>query len=421
MIIRCPENYQTIDFLNNQKKIRKSFLEKKKIKKFKFLRKINDSIKDFFRNFAKINKILLTGKRKNTAYAAVICYGGIGDILRYKAVILELIKMCPDIVIDVYNKAALPLFKDIENIRFYLNINAVNFIRKCYDVVYKLDYFTADTLLIKKGKKLTDKLLENFSIYKDKYPFCFNISRIYGNDDLINNNITIVNLLKITAGVDNVSDISFTIKPKELSLSKFGIDNNTLYLTFQCGAGGNGKLDNAKCWDIENWKKLLAVLKMNLSRNIKFVQIGTGIVHISEADINLSGKTSLDEVFCILKQSLFHIDIDGACSHIAKAVGTKSLIMFGPTDSAFSAYPENINICSSLCGSCWTNGAKCPIGHEKNLCMESITPEFVAAKVCEYLSTVKPNIDIEETAHTFDRGKRFNILPDIPQLGVKGR
>jgi hypothetical protein len=80
---------------------------------------------------------------------------------------------------------------------------------------------------------------------------------------------------------------------------------------------------------------------------------------------------------------LFHIDIDGVCSHFAKAVGTKSLIMFGPADGFFIGYPENINVVSSLCGGCWTKSTKCPLGYEKILCMESIIPEFVANKIVE--------------------------------------
>ena len=269
-------------------------------------------------------------------------------------------------------------------------------IKQCYDIVYKFDYFTVKPLLINEKKQLADKLSDNFNKYKDEYPYCFNDSITENIDNFINNNINVVTLLKIRAGVDNVFDTSFTMQPEKQLLAKFGITDEMHYLTFQCGVGGKGILNDMRCWSVENWKKLLAILKTRLSSNIKFVHVGVSGYCFDEADINLSGKTSLDELFCILTKSLFHIDIDGACSHFAKAVGTKSLVMFGPTNGELIGYNENINIISSLCGSCWLNipkimCSKCPIGYDKPLCMESITPEFVAEKIIGYLKDHEKN------------------------------
>ena len=114
-IFKCPENYAKADFINNQAKIkqlldvRKSTEAKKRTKSAKirkFLKKIKYSIKDFFRNFSKIVKIIFTNKNKNTVYIAFVCYAGFGDFMRYKSVLQELIKMYPNLVIDIYSKAA---------------------------------------------------------------------------------------------------------------------------------------------------------------------------------------------------------------------------------------------------------------------------------------------------------------------------
>jgi ADP-heptose:LPS heptosyltransferase len=390
----CPDVKSNDIFVQNRVKInimmnKVDVAKAKKIsnnKAYRLLKKITYTIKDFFRNFFIIIKIITVNKNEDNVYVAFICYGGFGDITRYKSVILELIKMYPEIVIDIYNKKAQPFFKDIKNIRFYLNIDAVNTIKKYYDIVYEARHCNVKLLFLNKNKHFPCKILNNLNEYRTKYPFCFNKSPLRSPENFVKNNINIVNLLKLMSGVDNVYDISFTILAEKQPLDKFQITNKTEYITFQCGSGTSGHLNDIKCWDVEQWKKLLIILKNKLDKNIKFIQIGTGDYHFSEADINLLGKTSLSELFYILQKSLLHIDIDGACSHFAKAVGTKSLVIFGTTDGQFSGYPENINILSSLCSSCWTTSEICPIGYAKPMCMQSITPEFVAEKVIEYFT-----------------------------------
>ena len=88
-------------------------------------------------------------------------------------------------------------------------------------------------------------------------------------------------------------------------------------------------------------------------KNIKIVQVGVSNHYFEESFINTAKKTSFDELCTILKNSLLHIDIDGACTHISKALGTKSIVLFGPTCAKYLGYPENINITSSLCRDCY--------------------------------------------------------------------
>jgi microcystin-dependent protein len=124
-------------------------------------------------------------------------------------------------------------------------------------------------------------------------------------------------------------------------------------------------------------------------RNIAVVQVGLSNDRLENVDINVVKRTSFDELCSIVKKSLLHIDIDGACSHIAWALRTKSIILFGPTDAKYSMYPENINIMSSICGGCWHRFGKCVIGEEKpSVCMNSINPEFVAEKAIDYISSL---------------------------------
>jgi ADP-heptose:LPS heptosyltransferase len=183
--------------------------------------------------------------------------------------------------------------------------------------------------------------------------------------------------------------LALHLKYKKKSLEKFNIKNGMKYISVQYGYGGQGKNDDLKCWSSENWKKFINIFKSKF-KDISVVQVGISHEKLQNVDINVARKTSFDELCSVLKNSLLHIDIDGACSHISWALGTKSIVLFGPTDAKYSMYPGNINIMSSICGNCWNRFGKCIIGQEKpSVCVNSIKPEFVAQKAIEYINSLK--------------------------------
>ena len=377
-IFLYPENGHYNTAINNGSNFKYiKYIEN--IIKPKSFKEVFHTIRDLFRNIFLIIKIFATKNNKNI-YVAFVCDGGMGDMIRYKAVIEELTKMYKNIVIDVYNKKTKKIYNNIKQIRFYLNMSSICFTKNRYDVIYNC-CMVVFPIQIKENHNTT-KILKNIVEYKKSFPFCF-------KDNIVEckkNGINIITLSKTLSGVDNVFNVKFSIIAKNCSLLKFGIDEDMKFITFQCGAGETGLINNAKCWDIDNWNKMFSIVKKHINKEIKIVQLGTGDCYVKQADICLLKKTSLDELFYIISKSSLHIDIDGACSHIAKAVGTKALIMFGPTDGIYSAYNENINIISSVCGSCWKN--KCPKKQEQNICMKAIEPQFVANKVIEYINSI---------------------------------
>jgi len=48
--------------------------------------------------------------------------------------------------------------------------------------------------------------------------------------------------------------------------------------------------------------------------------------------VSLAGKTSLKELAALLSLSAFHVGVDSAAPHIAAAVGTATITIYGPTD-----------------------------------------------------------------------------------------
>jgi hypothetical protein len=130
----------------------------------------------------------------------------------------------------------------------------------------------------------------------------------------------------------------------------------------------------------------LLVQKIKSLTPLKIVQIGgpTGS-SIEGVDLNLKGLLSLQESAAVLKNSALHIDSESGLVHIAAALGTRSVVLFGPTNLGFFGYKENINVPPVLCGNCWWLTDEwmqaCPAKHDVPICMQSHDLDRIATTV----------------------------------------
>ncbi len=91
----------------------------------------------------------------------------------------------------------------------------------------------------------------------------------------------------------------------------------------------------------------------------------------------------------VLKKSLLHIDCEGGLVHLATQLGTKCIVLFGPTPINMYAYPQNINLVSPKCSNCmgthkdWAFSCIKDLGHA--LCMYDLNPKEVFNNAFEYL------------------------------------
>lgn len=161
------------------------------------------------------------------------------------------------------------------------------------------------------------------------------------------------------------------------------------FITFNCGAGKASADDRPqiKTWPFDHYEKLIPMIKKRFS-GIQVVQLGDGRTErVKDADLVMFGK-SLEVVKYILRDSLLHIDNESGLPHLATQLGTKCVVLFGPTPVWFWGYPQNINIVSEECKECqamirdWY--VKC-LRYDEPKCMRSITPERVFAEVAGYL------------------------------------
>ena len=175
-------------------------------------------------------------------------------------------------------------------------------------------------------------------------------------------------------------------------LKKFGLLGKK-FITFSRECGQMlFDAESTKMWPLSHYDRLVKLLKQE-TNEYKIVQIGSSTVYsklIENIDIDLRGKTSLEEVKVILRHSSLHIDNDSGMVHLRHALHAgPSVVMFGPTDIDIYGYPENINIKSKNCHcfpcewitSSWN--LTCINTDNPHICMRSIKPEDVMKEIRE--------------------------------------
>ena len=99
--------------------------------------------------------------------------------------------------------------------------------------------------------------------------------------------------------------------------------------------------------------------------------------------INLVGRTNFKQLTCVLQQAQLTIGGDTGPVHLSAGVGTKTIMVMGPTDANRNGpygQLENAIEVSRSCKYCWNRA--CPKGLD---CLADITVQQVQAKVEELI------------------------------------
>ena len=145
-------------------------------------------------------------------------------------------------------------------------------------------------------------------------------------------------------------------------------------------AFASGASWNTKRWPVEYWRRLCE----------EVADVGIGVVELGQGDerigvgLDLVDKTTVREAACVLRAANLLVCCDSGLMHLALAVGTPVLALFGPTEPSILVCDEpGFYVIRSdvRCGGCWnvslemTEPGVCPRGCPT--CLDSIAPEIV--------------------------------------------
>jgi Glycosyltransferase family 9 (heptosyltransferase) len=186
---------------------------------------------------------------------------------------------------------------------------------------------------------------------------------------------------------------------------------------------------------LEQWRQIVSLLR---KEGVEVIQLGIveeekieGVTHY------LNGQLALEETGLLIKHGLCHIDTEGGLVHLAHAVHTRCVVLFGPTPSDFFGYPENLNLEPTGCKACWfvtktwliecprhTSGPECMSGHSpsavadaaKRIIAEAETPsaKLITAETRPSTTPLAEMIAMAQGHHSPDASGRVPLILDHP-------
>lgn len=371
------------------------------------------AIKLILWNFGQLFKFNLKGiftKKPKFTYKldriAVYISGGLGDILinlNYCYYLLDYLK--DDIAnIDIYAKNTC-FVKDIIGNTFF-DIYSIDEWRND-DTIYLLSIQVDRYPLIVKNnlsliKNSPPKLKELIKLYEDFYQTNKKLVYKTPSVDGLSNQYSIINKQNRIQQPDIYSCLgihgnNYKFSPSIIDENKILIElnlNNQKFITLNRGVDGtNIYSESTKLYPTKYYNKLVELIK-NEFKEYKIVQLGVSVERcqlIQGVDVNLLGKTSLNQLKAILKNSILHIDGEGGMVHLRKSLnGGVSVVIFGPTSPIFYGYTDNINIFSNACPlNCeWINdnwSSFCINKKNNHICMNSIEPNTIFEEIKKIL------------------------------------
>lgn len=331
---------------------------------------------------------------------AILSTGGFGDMVIQKRFVTELIKFAPDCRIDFYNIKAIEflehLYNDTENVNQVINdlgfrfqknknkyglaltIEACHFIRidKWDENELEQSFPKEFTRRIGILKSVSDK--ENIGINTPAY---LTMMRRKFKGLNAYNGFNYEGAFNITDKKVNIPlEDAFEAVFQKLALGK--------YITVNYGNGDSKSNEGiSKSWNKESFNTVIHEFKKKRPE-ISVVQLGGEEAdRLDEVDHYILGE-DFRLVLYVLKNSIFHLDIEGGLVHIATQLGTKCIVLFGPTVSEYYGYCQNTNIRVGSCCECWglySNVNRCARDMKEPECMKKITPDIVIKAIDEYM------------------------------------
>ena len=160
-------------------------------------------------------------------------------------------------------------------------------------------------------------------------------------------------------------------------------------------AAAPGAAHATKRWPVEHWRTLIRRL-VDQGLDVVIVggpddaSLGAELSHCSRGRVvNAAGRLGLQGTGALLRRSALLVSGDTGVMHMATAVGTPVVALFGPTVEAFGFFPytrrASVVELALSCRPCSSKGGpRCPLGHHR--CLVDIDAESVYGRVRQFLT-----------------------------------
>ena len=328
---------------------------------------------------------------------------GLGDSVVARKVFDALIELAPNSVVDIFGfgknhlNFAKAFYGDSKNLNgIFLRDENFQQVFQKYDLVlypHGCDAVVLEWVNPERLKNLSPALLEGIAKVE-----AYNKLNVY-NRGAIGLNVTLRNMLisrildKNTfeflscGGALPIRDDKVNIPLYPEFKPQFDALKLDKYITIYSDIDEKEKnLPKVKTWPIRCLNEYVARMKKRFPA-VEIVQCGGGDIKIGNADRHYLG-VDLELTKYILANSLLHVGGEGGLIHLATALGTKCLVLFGSTVVEYFGYKQNINLVSEVCTPCHDILAAnniCLRGNREPPCMLAHTPKTVCEVTCNYL------------------------------------
>lgn len=324
---------------------------------------------------------------------------GIGDIIISKRFVKQMLVLCPGLNIDIYcsNEFAEAFYDDTDKVNAIITPHKATFYGHFaeYDIAVSMRYY-----LTFYGFKY-ENVKKYSSFFADKVKELYIAVQKDIDDCSVNERLHIVceragyankSLYQYPGYYEDVLDIKDDHVDIPLNgdwADEFKNLHFANYITVNYG-NGIGSTSISKQWPLDRFTELVKKIR-EMYPKLKIVQIGAvNAEKINGCNEYLLGE-NLELVKYVLLNSHLHIDIEGGLVHMATQLGTKCVVLFGPTSMIAFGYKQNINIRAGDCHNCYgveSNVFQCARHLAVPVCMEAITVNRVFDEVVNYLNDV---------------------------------
>lgn len=169
-------------------------------------------------------------------------------------------------------------------------------------------------------------------------------------------------------------------------LKSANLEKNKYILVHRGWDAAYGSKFHVKGWSLKSCNNLMAEIKHAFPK-YTVVLFGADAAQAPSSvgcDLNLIGKTSMEQVKVLLKYAAALVDNEGGMVHLRHALhGGSSVVLFGATSPDLFGYDENINLASKVCkhwcewlSEDWTSVCL-KTGKQEAACMEAIKTQNV--------------------------------------------